>query len=121
MAKRTESTVEYKDTKFKVSKGAPQVILELASNQKSIKSSVDEDVEKFANKGYRALGVAKTEAGSGTWQFVGLVALFDPPRGDSAKTIAAAESMGISVWEVIDAASSKPFSSVAFSGARRES
>ena len=51
---------------------------------------------EFASKGYRALGVARTDT-HGKWNYVGLIALDDPPREDSAQTIATAESMGIKV------------------------
>jgi H+-transporting ATPase len=40
--------------------------------------------------------VAKTDA-VGKWQWVGLIALYDPPREDSAVTIKTAQSMGIDV------------------------
>ena len=40
--------------------------------------------------------MARTEAG-GAWRFLGLLALFDPPRDDSAATIAATEAMGVDV------------------------
>jgi len=72
------------------------VILSLAADQKSISEEVNKDVNTFATKGYRALGVAKT-SGKDKWQFLGLIALFDPPREDSAETIKTAESMGVTV------------------------
>jgi H+-transporting ATPase len=97
VAKRTEATVE--DTvgnSFKVSKGAPQVILKLVSAKEVLSAKVDEDINEFALKGRRALGVAKTDK-SGKWLYVGLIALYDPPREDSAQTIKAAQSMGVQV------------------------
>jgi H+-transporting ATPase len=95
--KRTEATIEDKSgNKFKVSKGAPQVILSLIDNKKAISSEVDKHVNSFATKGYRALGVARTDS-KNEWQFVGLIALFDPPREDSAKTIKTAKSIGVDV------------------------
>ncbi len=95
VSKRTEATVEDVDGKhFKVSKGAPQVILSLVSNKEEISSRTEEDVDSFASKGYRALGVAVTN-GDGKWQFVGLIALYNPPREDSAATIKTAQSMGV--------------------------
>lgn len=97
VVKRTEATIEDKDgEQLKVAKGAPQVILSLAADQESISEEVNNDVNSFAAKGYRALGVAKTH-GKDKWQFVGLIALFDPPREDSAETIKTAESMGVNV------------------------
>ena len=95
--KRTEATVkDAKGNKIKVSKGAPQVILSLVSKDKSISKSVDENVNSFAYKGYRALGVAKTDS-NGIWDYVGLIALYDPPRDDSAETIKNAQDMGVTV------------------------
>jgi H+-transporting ATPase len=97
VVKRTEATIEGEDgEKFRVAKGAPQVILSLADDQELISEEVKSDVNSFAKKGYRALGVAKTQ-GKDKWQFQGLIALFDPPREDSAETIKTAENMGVNV------------------------
>lgn len=97
VSKRTQSTLEYPDgTKMMVSKGAPQVIAKLMNGETDLQSRIDQDVSEFAQKGYRALGVAATGR-TGDWQFVGLIALFDPPREDSADTIASAERMGMNV------------------------
>jgi H+-transporting ATPase len=97
VAKRTEATVQGEDrSQFKVTKGAPQAILVLIEDKKSINDKLTEDVDEFAKKGYRALGVARTNK-ENRWQFAGLIALFDPPREDSAQTIKTAQSMGVSV------------------------
>jgi H+-transporting ATPase len=95
VAKRTEATVE-KGSKFKVAKGAPQVILALADNKEALSSKIDEEINSFASKGYRALGVARTDV-QNKWQFAGLIGLYDPPREDSAETIKIAQSMGVNV------------------------
>ena len=53
--KRTEATVKGADgTEFKVTKGAPQVILELSVNAKDVISAVDKAVNEFAARGFRA-------------------------------------------------------------------
>jgi H+-transporting ATPase len=97
VAKRTEVTINSSDgTKIKVSKGAPQVISGLTKEPKEVCEEINKDVLSFAESGYRALGVAKTNS-EGVWHFVGLLALFDPPRDDSADTIASAQKMGINV------------------------
>ena len=97
VSKRTEATVRQgSDPPFQVSKGAPQAILGLVKADGDVKSTVDRSVDEFASKGFRALGVARTGAGGG-WQYVGLIALYDPPRDDSAETIATAESLGMDV------------------------
>ena len=60
--KRTEATVKGKDGKeFKVTKGAPQVILALAANAGQVKPAVEKAVNEFAARGFRSLGVARAE------------------------------------------------------------
>ena len=95
--KRTEASVKAKDGKtFKVTKGAPQVILTLSADAGQVKSAVDKAVDDFAARGFRALGVARAE-GEGPWQFVGVLPLFDPPRDDAKATIATALAMGVKI------------------------
>ena len=95
--KRTEAEVKAADGSiFKVTKGAPQVILELSTNAGQIKSAVEKAVDEFATRGFRSLGVAQAE-GEGQWQFLGVLPLFDPPRDDAEATIAAARQMGVKV------------------------
>jgi len=95
--KRTEAEVKDKDGKsFKVTKGAPQVILALAANAGQVKAAVDKAVDEFAARGFRSLGVARAEA-DGQWQLVGVLPLFDPPRQDAKTTIATAVAMGVKV------------------------
>ncbi len=95
--KRTEATVKAKDGKmFKVTKGAPQVILELSANAGQVKTIVDKAVNEFAARGFRSLGVA-CDYGKDQWQFVGVLPLFDPPREDAAETIAVARKMGVKI------------------------
>ncbi|MEH1855627.1 MAG: plasma-membrane proton-efflux P-type ATPase [Nostoc sp.] len=95
--KRTEATVKAKDGKtFKVTKGAPQVILALSTNAGQVKSAVEKAVNEFATRGFRSLGVARAE-GDGKWQFLGVLPLFDPPREDALATIASAAKMGVNV------------------------
>jgi H+-transporting ATPase len=97
VSKRTEATVESPDGKrFKVAKGAPQIVLSLVSKKSELENRVNEVVSTFATKGHRALGVIKGDEDR-RWQFVGLLAIYDPPREDSAETIKTAQKMGINV------------------------
>ncbi len=97
VSKRTEAKVEDNDGKhFMVSKGAPQVIMSLIKNKEFDTKNVNEKVDAFASSGFRALGVAKTDENK-NWEFVGLLALNDPAREDSAETIKIAKSMGVDV------------------------
>ncbi|KAM7512174.1 hypothetical protein LguiB_011049 [Lonicera macranthoides] len=103
--KRTALTYTDKIGKMhRVSKGAPEQILNLAHNRSEIEWRVHSIIDKFAERGLRSLGVARQEvpAGTkespgGTWEFVGLLPLFDPPRHDSAETIRRALDLGVSV------------------------
>ncbi|MHB1331993.1 MAG: plasma-membrane proton-efflux P-type ATPase [Sulfuriferula sp.] len=95
--KRTEATVKGSDGKtFRVTKGAPQVILELSANADEVVASVDKAVNEFAARGFRSLGVARAD-GEGAWQFLGVLPLFDPPREEALATIANARRMGVNV------------------------
>ena len=95
--KRTEATVRGPEsTEFRVTKGAVQVILELAANAGQVRGVVEEAVNGFAARGFRSLGVAKSEK-DGPWRFLGVLPLFDPPREDSRATIATASQMGVKV------------------------
>ncbi len=95
--KRTEATVKSGDgQEFRVTKGAPQVILSLASNADEVKSDTEKAVNEFASRGFRSLGVARTDD-QGRWQFQGILPLYDPPREDSKATIDTAQKLGVKV------------------------
>ncbi|GJN10016.1 hypothetical protein PR202_ga28075 [Eleusine coracana subsp. coracana] len=88
----------------RVSKGAPEQILNLAHNKSDIERRVRAVIDKFAERGLRSLGVAyqevpdgRKESPGGPWQFIGLLPLFDPPRHDSAETIRRALNLGVNV------------------------
>lgn len=93
--KRAEATIKKGNTSFQVTKGAPQVILELVKNT-SLDKRVENEVDRLAADGYRALGVAKKDE-DGKWHYLGLIPLFDPPRDDTADTIRSAKEMGLNV------------------------
>jgi H+-transporting ATPase len=95
--KRTKADVKDKDGKsFKVTKGAPQVILALSGNAGQVTAAVQKAVDEFAARGFRSLGVARAD-GPNPWQLVGVLPLFDPPRDDAKATIATAMAMGVKV------------------------
>jgi H+-transporting ATPase len=79
-----------------VTKGAPQVILELSDNAGQVTPAVEQAINEFAARGFRSLGVARAEA-DGAWQFLGVLPLFDPPRDDAKATIAAARALGVEI------------------------
>jgi len=97
VSKRTLATVEDASGKqFKVAKGAPQAILSLTASEENLGALIDGKVDSLASKGYRPLGVAKTQDGD-SWHYIGLIGLYDPPREDSADTIKTAIGMDVKV------------------------
>lgn len=96
--KRTEATLQdASGNRFQVVKGAPQVVMEMAKLSGEARIRAQQVVDAFAQQGYRALGVARREIGSADWTFLGILSLFDPPREDSAETIAQARAYGVSM------------------------
>ncbi|KAM4125066.1 hypothetical protein ACB094_01G280200 [Castanea mollissima] len=103
--KRTALTyIDSEGKMHRVSKGAPEQILNLAHNKSEIERRVHAVIDKFAERGLRSLAVAyqevpdgRKESQGGPWQFIGLMPLFDPPRHDSAETIRRALNLGVNV------------------------
>ncbi|KAG6519276.1 hypothetical protein ZIOFF_022769 [Zingiber officinale] len=88
----------------RVSKGAPEQILNLCNCKEDVRRRVHSVIDKYAERGLRSLAVARQEvpekskeSPGGPWQFVGLLPLFDPPRHDSAETIRRALNLGVNV------------------------
>jgi len=98
ISKRTEATVKERivGRTFKVSKGAPQVVMALTRLDQAEQSKAQRLVDQLAAKGERTLGVARSRE-DGEWQFMGILPLFDPPREDSVETIDQAHAHGIRV------------------------
>jgi len=95
--KRTEAQIKNTEgTVFKVSKGAPQVVLDLCHPDPEMRQRAEQVVNEFALKGYRALGVARTDQ-NGNWLFLGILSLYDPPRDDAKQTINEAKQHGIDI------------------------
>ncbi len=95
--KRTEATVTDKEgTSFKVTKGAPQVIMALATTTGTENPAIQAAIADFASKGFRSLGVARAR-GQGGWQILGILPLYDPPRVDAKATMAEARALGVRV------------------------
>ncbi len=95
--KRAEATIQSENGDiFKACKGAPQVILDLCIPDAALRERAEQTVNEFALKGYRALGVAKTDK-TGRWVFLGVLSLFDPPRKDAKDMIREAKDHGVDI------------------------
>ncbi|KXN74726.1 proton ATPase [Conidiobolus coronatus NRRL 28638] len=95
-SKRTEATILdlKRNVQFKVSKGAPQIIVDLVGGHPEAVDAVND----LAGRGLRALGVARTADNDfEKWNMVGMISLLDPPRPDSAETIARCKNYGVAV------------------------
>ncbi|KAM0897659.1 hypothetical protein ACQ4PT_022428 [Festuca glaucescens] len=103
--KRTAITyIDGKGEWHRISKGAPEQIIELCRMPKEAEKRIHTLIDQYADRGLRSLGVsyqavpAKSKDSPGEpWQFVGLLPLFDPPRHDSAETIRRALHLGVNV------------------------
>ncbi len=97
VSKRTQADVAGADgATFTVTKGAPQVVVDLCRPEAEVAEAARRSVDELAAKGFRTLGVARSDDGE-HWRFLGLLPLFDPPREDSAETIAEARKRGIRI------------------------
>ena len=102
--KRTESTVRNRDSNeyFKVSKGAPHIILDLikahgGSGSSKVAAVVDKDVESLGSRGIRCIAVARTINNGTAWKMLGLITFLDPPRSDTVHTIHETRKLGVGI------------------------
>ncbi|MGX1198640.1 plasma-membrane proton-efflux P-type ATPase [Parvibaculum sp. MBR-TMA-1.3b-4.2] len=96
VSKRAEADLEKDGARLSVAKGAPQVMLDLCEASEEERARVGKMVDEAAAHGLRMIGVARA-AKEGDWTLLGLLPLFDPPREDSAATIAELRSLGVDV------------------------
>jgi H+-transporting ATPase len=94
--KRSEAIIEHNGKRFRVAKGAPQVILSLCKVDDETAKNVNTNVESLSKKGYRTLAVAKSADNDlDNLKLVGLLPLTDPPRPDSKETIEELKHLGV--------------------------
>lgn len=87
--------------KYTCVKGAPFAVLKMIEEQgceidTNVLDGYEEKVEELAMRGFRSLGVTR-QLPSGVWQLLGIIPLYDPPRLDTASTIAEAKKLGLQV------------------------
>ncbi|KAL4387992.1 hypothetical protein GQ457_09G008500 [Hibiscus cannabinus] len=103
--KRTAMTyIEPDGSWHRVSKGAPEQIIDLCNLRGGARKRAHDIIANFADRGLRSLAVARQtvkeknkDARGEPWEFVGILPLFDPPRHDSAETIRRALNLGVNV------------------------
>lgn len=94
VSKRITAEVEKDGKQYTAAKGAPNSILKLCNPDKETADQYRKVAGDFASRGFRSLGVAIND---GQWKLLGLLPMFDPPRSDTAATIAEAQSLGVGV------------------------
>ncbi|KEH32174.1 putative proton-exporting ATPase [Medicago truncatula] len=105
VGKRTAITyIDSEGNWHRCSKGAPEQIIELCELKGETLKKAHKIIDQFAERGLRSLAVSrqtvseKTKESEGdSWEFLGLMPLFDPPRHDSAETIRRALDLGVNV------------------------
>ena len=84
VSKRITAEVEKDGKRYTCAKGAPNAILKLAKFDPDTVAQYRGTAQSFATRGFRSLGVACKEEGQ-EWQLLGMLCMFDPPRGDTAQ------------------------------------
>jgi len=95
--KRTEAIIENNGARFRVIKGAAQIVLALCRgmDQNTI-AIAKKTMGDFSQKGYRTIAVARSQVDNlNNLQLVGLLALADPLRPDAKSMIEEARKLGI--------------------------
>lgn len=87
-------------------KGSPERILRVAKLDKADYDKSLQQVQQLASKGYRVLGVAAASYPDTNWpehqddfewKFLGLVALYDPPKANINKVLTTVKNAGIDI------------------------
>lgn len=96
VSKRITAICTYNGVRYECCKGAPNAVLKTCNVSPEQSELFKEKATEFARRGFRSLAVAVREA-DGPWQMLGMLSLFDPPRSDTAQTIADAQTLGLQV------------------------
>ena len=96
VSKRITCVCTHNGVRYTCAKGAPKAILNLSNCSKETAELYKAKSTEFARRGFRSLGVAVQKEGE-EWQLLGMLSMFDPPRDDTAQTIAEAQYLGLSV------------------------
>jgi Mg2+-importing ATPase len=116
LRKRLSILVAHDDTHLMVTKGALANVLAVCSVSEiegdkivdiaMVRDRIQEHFEEFSSKGFRTLGVAYKNMGSGSliskidetgMTFSGFLVLFDPPKANIIETIASLKILGVSL------------------------
>ena len=94
--RKTEALIVKDGREVSAFKGAVNAIVPLCPQGEAHLASIEASLDTLSAKGYRMIAVAKGSAGDEV-RLVGVAALYDEPRSDSAKLIAELRDLGVSV------------------------
>jgi Mg2+-importing ATPase len=116
LRKRLSILVSHNDTHLMVTKGAlPNVLAVCSSGETAggtivdiamVQERIHQHFEKFSSNGFRTLGVAYRNVGTGSlisktdeagMIFLGFIVLFDPPKPDIVETFGSLKDLGVSL------------------------
>lgn len=94
--KRTQSVVKINNEQLIITKGAYESICNVCPiSDEKMKSEFDNTVEQWAKNGYKTIAISIEK--SGKIEFVGIAALYDPPRKDSSVFIKELRKLGVKI------------------------
>lgn len=96
VSKRITTVCTCDGVRYTCAKGAPKALLNMSECGEDEARLFRDKATEFARRGFRSLGVAVQKEGE-PWQLLGMYPMFDPPREDTAHTIAVAQQLGLSV------------------------
>ncbi|KAL9615489.1 MAG: hypothetical protein Q9167_000002 [Letrouitia subvulpina] len=96
VSKRITSVCTCDGVRYTCAKGAPKAILNLSACSEETAALFRAKAGEFARRGFRSLGVA-VQKNDEPWDLLGMLSMFDPPREDTAQTIAEAQFLGLQV------------------------
>ncbi|KAL4897593.1 E1-E2 ATPase-domain-containing protein, partial [Aspergillus ambiguus] len=96
VSKRITTICTCDGVRYVCAKGAPKAILNMSQCSEEEAQKFRDKATEFARRGFRSLGVAVQKEGE-PWQLLGMYPMFDPPRDDTAHTIAEAQHLGLQV------------------------
>lgn len=96
VSKRITAVVTHKGVRYTCCKGAPKAVLSISNCTEEQATLFKAKATEFARRGFRSLAVA-VKQDNGPWEMLGMLSLFDPPRSDTAQTIAEAQMLGLQV------------------------
>ena len=96
--KRTEGKLKGPDGNiFRITKGAPHVVMEICHNKDELREKVEEKVHELGTRGVRSLALARMDNEDGIWKMLGILTFLDPPRPDTKHTIERCAFYGVRV------------------------